>query len=425
MALLPTLSEKEPMMGRDSPLRKRHESYPGPRRPDDEAAAMRPGAARGARVEAPRVEYVPFGPGDGGEDACTLVATYGDLEAEYAAIRKGAGIFDAAHRGTILVEGGDRLAFLNSMVTQAVGNMRAGSARETFWLNRKGRIEADLLLIELGDRLLIDVDVHLAPATADGLGGFVFTEDVEIRDATSRHHHLAVHGPQARAVLDEAASAAPTLDRLAAGPARIDGVDVVVARRDQTGEPGLELIAPVDGVARVWDALLAAGERVGGGRPRVRPVGWYALNIARVEAGTPLFNIDFGPANLPHETGLLDRRVSFTKGCFLGQEIVARTQNLGRPKQRLVGLRPKRDLLPAAGDAVRVAGEEAPVGVVTSSTLSPMLGAAPIALAMIKSGHAEPGATVLVEAEGEQTEAEVTPTPFYSPSPDGTAGAGS
>jgi folate-binding protein YgfZ len=371
----------------------------------------------------PEVEYVPYGPPEAGQrPACELVATFGDLEPEYAAIRRGAGVFDSPHRGTLLITGADRRDFLNRMVTQELKDLEAGAVKPTFWLNRKGRIEADLLLIELGDRMFVDVDVHRVEHTAATLSEFVFTEDVAIADVTGSFHHIAVHGPLAGAAMRAAGPRDLDLEAPGAAVVGVGGVEVVVARRDQTGETGLELIAPYDKAAIVWDGLMGAADTVGEGGRRVRPVGWYALNIARIEAGTPLFNIDFGPASLPHETGVLHDRVSFTKGCYLGQEIVARTENLGRAKQVLVGLRPTRDLLPVAGEAVFALGDaQQPkagpqIGVVTSSTPSPMLGSVPIAFAMLRSSHAEPGTTVLVIAEGELAEAAVGGLRFLPPS---------
>ncbi len=190
----------------------------------------------------------------------------------------------------------------------------------------------------------------------------------------------------------------------------VGGEEIVAVRRDQTGGPGFELTMRRAKAESVWDALLAAGQTLGDGRSRVRPIGWHAFNIARIEAGTPLFNIDFGTDNLPHETGLLAHRVSFTKGCYLGQEIVARTEHLGRPKQALVGLRPAGDLLPIAGaDVVDAAGKT--VGAVTSSTLSPMLGAVPIAFAMVRQAALE--GALRVAAEGELTDAVVGPLKFH------------
>lgn len=393
-----------------SPLRQRHSDYQDARA-DRGPAPPRPGAAEGVRVQPPQVEYVGWGhPGD--VAACEVVATYGELESEYAAIRKGAGLFDSPHRGTLLIQGADRRDFLNRLLTQELKDLGPGSARQAFLLNRKGRIEADLLLAELGDRVVVDLDRHRAAATVEALEQFLFAEDVSIDDASDRFHHLAVHGPRARdAVAASGGAAGADLAPMAACSVSIAGAEVTVVRRDLTGEPGLELVVPRECCGEVWDALLQTDQTLCAGARRIRPVGWHALNIARVEAAVPLYMVDFGPDNLPHETGVLESRVSFTKGCYPGQEIVARTQNLGRPRQVLVGLRPTGDLLPEFGAEVRDESG-APVGVVTSSTLSPMLGAAPIALAMIKAAGAEPGTPVTIDAEGATTAAVVGPLHF-------------
>jgi folate-binding protein YgfZ len=409
-------------MRHESPLRRQHADYQQSHPHPEPVDADRPGAARGLREGVPEVEFIPYEPvGSEGGPACELVATYGDLGSEYASIRRGAGLLDCPHRGTILITGADRGDFLNRMVTQELKDLGPGAARETFWLNRKGRIDADLFLIELGDRMLAGVDLDRAAFTARTLNEFVFAEDVAIADATPSFHHLALHGPQAPAVLAAAGAAGGDFGPSAARVVDVAGVETVVARRDPTGEIGLELIVPYEKAVQVWAALVAAGRQTAGGSRRGRPVGWYAVNVARIEAGTPLFGIDFGPENLPHESGVLHERVSFTKGCYLGQEIVARIESQGRPKQVLVGLRPVQDLLPVAGAPVYERDEKSPggvgkpVGAVTSSTLAPMLGTVPVAFAMLKSQHAAPGTSVLVSAEGEHAEASVGALRFYPP----------
>ncbi len=399
------------MTFRESPLRPRHESgISAPRRSAAEAA-HRPGAAQGVRLESPRVQYVPWGPDP--ETSIELVASFGDPEAEYAAIRGGAGVMDASHRGTIVVTGADRCGFLDRMLTQDLKDLAPGAVRPSFWLTRQGRIEADLLLVETGDRILADLDIHAAAPCAAGLTGYVFGEDVAIADASDSFHRIAVHGPGAIELCARAAKReALDLGDLHAAAVEIAGASVIAARRDQASAPGIEIFVPHEHALRAWDALLAASEAL----RRARPAGWFAYNTARIEGGTPLFNVDFGPGNLPAETGLLEQRVSFKKGCYLGQEIVARMQHLGRPKQVLVGLRPAADVLPVAG-ALVFSREDAAcgpqVGVVTSSTISPMLGASPIAFAMIKSAAAEPGTTVMVSAEGHIVDAAVGGLRFY------------
>lgn len=404
----------------DSPLRERHEqaarsdsergvapgSPPGP--------AERPGAATGHR-QAIELEYLPYATPEGVE-VCELVASFGSVEVEYAAIRRGAALMDAPQRGTLLVRGKDRREFLQRMLTQDLRTLAPGRAVESFWLNRKGRIDADLLLVELGDRLLVAVDAGAAASAVATLTSFVFSEEIALEDASASWHWLELHGPAAgRSLALAGATSIPALGEAAA--TTLGGVEVVLVRADLLGEHGWLIAVERARAGEVWDALLAVEDETPSPsgtqrRRRVRPIGWHAYNIARVEAGTPFFQIDFGTANLPHETGILDRRVSFTKGCYLGQEVVARMHSLGKPKQMLVGLRPSRDLLPVAGSQVfeRAADGSmgAQVGAVTSSTLAPMLSAAPIAFGMVRAAQAEKGTTLLVNAEGEQCEATVT-----------------
>ena len=159
------------MMSQQSPLRKQLTDWPKSRAPDPQAVANRPGAALGHQIEPPAVEFLSYGPaGRDAAGACELVATLGDIESEYAAVRRGAGLLDSPHRATILVTGTDRRDFLNRMVTQELKDLNGPMARQAFWLNRRGRIEADLLLVELGDRLLVDLDIHCAEQAATSLG---------------------------------------------------------------------------------------------------------------------------------------------------------------------------------------------------------------------------------------------------------------
>jgi folate-binding protein YgfZ len=417
----------------ESPLRAAHEAYVQSEsaRQAMPAAAHRPGAATGQRL-ARAVQYIPYGANaSSSAPACELAADFGSVEVEYAAIRRGAAIMDCPHRGTLMVTGDprQRREFLNRMLTQELKHLEAGHAAPSFWLNRKGRIDADLLLIELGDRMLIDVDINQAASAARSLSAFIVMENVEIEDVSAKFHHVAVHGRRASEAIaavcrsDESGRLSQfTLDEHRATSLSIANTPITIARRDQAGEPGFELIIPIERTINVWNALLQIraapfNDSQSTIQNQVRPLGWHAFNSARIEAGTPLFNIDFGPTNLPHETGILHQRVSFTKGCYLGQEIVARMENLGKPRQSLVGLRMKDDLLPTAGEQVfalkpdESMGDE--IGVVTSSTLSPMLGAAPIAFAMIKTTHAAEGSVVLVNAEGAQTQANVSPLRFW------------
>lgn len=377
----------------------------------------------GAPVE---VEWMPYG-GAGSAEAATeppeIVAGYGLLELEYAAFRRGAAVVERSCRGTVAVRGGDRIEFLNRMVTQELKGMAAGDVRAGFWLNRKGRIEADLVFAEVPAAvdndafMLIDLDVHDAARTVTSLTAFLFNEDVHLADQTAEWGRLAVHGPEGAMLLSNAGADDASLEALNADlrcvRTQLAGVPAVLVRRDQCGSPGVEVFVPASGLARVWDALVSQHDATAGGRRRARPAGWHAYNIARIEAGTPLHHVDFGTESLPHESGVIGERVSFRKGCYLGQEVVARMESLGKPKQRLVGLRIAEDALPVAGSPVFELGADGapgnPVGSITSSTLSPMLGASSVAFAMVRTAHAEPGTVLGVPAEGVRATATVQP----------------
>lgn len=394
----------------ESALRERHRSWIA--RESDRIAAQvasseRPGAATASRDGGFEIEYLPYGPGnEQGEPTCEIVASYGRVEPEYAAIRRGVGLLDAPHRAVIEIVGADRLSFLDSMITQAVGSLAPGEVRRSFWLERTGRIVSDLVVANLEDRCLLEVDVHAAARTVETLDNYLFAEDAAIEWTPGSLVQLRLHGPASLAVLTDLLEEGtpPGTDAVTTG--RLAGGPVTLLRCDETGEPGVALIVDRARAESVWDALTAW---TGASDARVRPVGWSAWNAARIEAGVPVFNIDFGSDALPAETGVLEDRVSFNKGCYLGQEIVARIHSLGQPKQRLVALDLGDDGLPVAGAQV-FARSETPdgtpgfgpqIGGVTSSTLSPMLGARPIALAMIRTEQSETGTRVLLTAEGE------------------------
>jgi folate-binding protein YgfZ len=378
-----------------------------------------------ARASAPAADAPPAA----APEFVEILAGYGLLEIEYAAFRRGAAILDMSHRATLVVRGAERVEFLNRMVTQELKGFAEGEVRAGFWLNRKGRIDADLCMVHPPSAegeppaLLVDLDVHDAGRTVSTLSSFLFSEDVQLADESARWGRLAVHGPDGAQVLSNAGAEDAALEALNAdlrcSRTNLAGAPAVLFRRDQCGSPGVEVVVPREHVARVWDALASQHDAQDGGRRRARPAGWHAYNIARIEAGTPLFHVDFGNDNLPHESGLLAHRVSFRKGCYLGQEVVARMESLGKPKQRLVALRMAEDLLPTAGSPVferNADGEPGnPVGTVTSSTLAPMLGAACVAFAMVRSAHAEPGTQLLVPAEGGRASATVQPALRFLP----------
>ena len=369
--------------------------------------------------------FMPYGPPDGG---VRLVETFGAYEAEYAALRKGVGLFVAAHKGVVELTGGDRRDFLHRMVTGDINRLKPGRGCRAFLLDTRGRIVADLTVLHEAERTLLEVDVFQTAEVVKTLDNYLFSEDVVLSDGRGGFTKITLHGPASAKLLEALGEGSPVgLQPYQHCGIELGGTDGVVYRRDETGSLGLHILIRSDTAdalyARLADAVgglapdTEPGEDGRGGAKRDIPgrgVGWLAYNTARIEAQTALFHIDFGRDSLPHETGdrVLGEAVSFTKGCYLGQEIVARMQSLGHPKKLLVGLKLDDDRMPVSGVPVfDLEAESTEIGAVTSSTISPLLGGKAIALAMMKWGRHHDGTKVRVPAEGQRVEAMVTTKP--------------
>jgi folate-binding protein YgfZ len=330
-----------------------------------------------------------------------IVATFGEVPAEYAAIRKGSALLDLTQRALLELTGRDRLAFLNNLISnqtydkQSKTGLAAGQGVYAFLLNaRSGRIICDLNVIERNDRTLLELDRRVAPTVAETLEKYRFAEQVKIRNLSDDLHEMVVLGP--RAPFEQ-------LPPFGSSEIEMFGSQVIVWRDDPTASPGYHLVVPIQEARKLWMNLIAQ---------QIRPIGWAAFNATRIEAGRPLFGIDFDDSLLPHETGpLLERAVSFTKGCYPGQEIVARMQARGGTARKIVGMRMADDALPIAGSKIYdEAGNE--IGGVTSSTISPVLSNAAIALGIVKRPHFNVGSGLAIPAEGQMRKAMVVEVPF-------------
>lgn len=378
-------------------------------------------------------------------DQLDIVATFGEPQAEYAAIRKGAALVDEPQRGILELTGKDRHSFLNNLLTNQTCDkerktgLAPGTGVYAFFLNLKGRIVADMNVLEIdhGDRTAIETDVRLVEPLRDVFDKYLFGEQVKISTGVGSLHRLTLHGPRAVELLKEASGIdASGLPPLGSITFRVAGSDALVFRDDVTGSTGLNLVVESSRAAEVWSHLVERfGESPGQGmRRRLWPAGWAAFNACRIEAGRPLFGVDFegvpaatayparkqredeaadtaAPGVLPAETGQLLRAVSFTKGCYLGQEIVARMYARAQVAKQIVGIRLDDDALPIAGAPVFDDASNS-IGVITSSTVSPMLSNQAVCLGFIRKPHMKPGTIVRVPAEGGLREARVVELPF-------------
>jgi aminomethyltransferase len=392
-------------------------------------------------------------------DRLEIVSTFGEPQAEYAAIRKAAALLDEPYRGILELTGKDRHLFLNNLLTNQTWDktrkigLAEGQGVYAFLLNLKGRIVADMNVIERGDRIWLETDARLVEPLRDVFDKYLFGEQVTMISRVGALHRLTLHGPGAPTLLEEA-SGTPVADLapLASRAVRLFDSEVVAFRDDVAAVPGIHLIVDADRAANIWTGLVSKfGDSPDLGKRRLRPAGWAAYNATRIEGGRPLLGIDFEavpvptayparrqreeqqaetpnvPGVLPVETGQLARAVSFTKGCYLGQEIVARMHARGQVARQIVGLRLEDDSLPVAGTPVSdPAAPENAVGVITSSTVSPVLSRRALCLAFVKKPFIPAGSVVLVPAEGAIRRATVVALPFLgsSTSDSGTIAGG-
>ncbi len=381
-----------------------------------DAAAPLPNPLGELHGAVPLIEFQPY-------DQLEIVSTFGEPQAEYAAIRKSCALMDCQQRGFLELRGRDRLPFLNNLLTnqtwdkQAKSGLQPGQGVYAFFLNVKGRIATDMNVLELGDRTLLEMDGRFVRTLRQTFDKYLFAEQVTMRDLIGVSHEIALHGPGARQVLETAAGGAlPGLAQLASTQANLFGVDAIVWRDDPTGTPGYHLILPIESAPLVWGELTTRfGTSEALGKRPLRPIGWAAFNATRIEAGRPLFGIDFDDSILPAETGsLFPRAVSLTKGCYLGQEIVARMHARQVVAEQIVGIKLDTDALPLAG-AKLFDDQGNEIGGVTSSTLSPILSDKAIGLGYVKRPFIAVGTRVRVPAEGSLREASVSELPFVKP----------
>ena len=352
-------------------------------------------------------------------DQVQIVSTFGEPEAEYAAIRKAAALIDQPQRGVLELTGKDRLAFLNNLLTNqtwdkaAKTGLAAGQGVYAFFLGRNGRIVADLTVIERGDRMLLEMDARRVEPVRAAFDKYLFGEQVKLIDRVETLRQIAVHGPNALGILREAGAAdLPELPLLGSASARLYDTEVTIWRDDPASVPGYHLLIETGSVQRVWTGLVDQfGESKELGRRPLRPAGWAAYNATRIEGGRPIFGIDFDDTVLPHETGQIARAVSFTKGCYLGQEIVARMHARGQFAKQLVGIKMANDCLPIAG-ALVYDDNDNQIGGITSSTVSPVLSNIAICLGYVKKAFLPVGTILNIPAEGQMRKGSVAELPF-------------
>lgn len=322
-------------------------------------------------------------------NGCEVPANYGDTPAEYRVLRESAGILDLSFRSRLCLTGADRARFLNGQVTNNIKDLQPGQGCYAALVNAKGRLQSDLNIYCLPDELLLDFEPGLNGLIEERFNQFIIADDVQVVDVAALYGLWSVQGPRAAEVVTTLAGLTepPANGRFTPVTSATFG-EIYCMNQPRGPVAGFDLFAPIASMSPLADALSSAAGKLGG-----RLCGWDALEMARIEAGIPRFGVDMDDTNLAPETGIEERAISYTKGCYVGQEVIARIRTYGHVAKALRGLGLPDDLrsLPKRGEKLYHAGRE--VGYVTSALASPRLGRN-IALGYVRRECYQPG-TVL------------------------------
>lgn len=297
-----------------------------------------------------------------------MVVTYGDLPAEWRAVVESVGVADLSSRGRLCVVGADRHRFLHGQVTNEVAKLRPGEGCFAGLVSAKGRLEMDLHISCLEEEFIVDFEPGHTDAVRSRLEAYVIGDDVQIVDAAPFYGLASVQGPRSKDVIDrlELGVALPVKDH---GIVAVNDATfglVYVANHPRLGSVGFDLFVPQAGLAAMFERTVRAAADLEG-----RACGSHAWEQARVEAGIPRYGVDMDDSNLAPETGIERRGISYSKGCYIGQEIIARIRTYGQVAKalRVLEFAESTKALPTRGDKLWTpVGKE--VGYVTSAVRS-------------------------------------------------------
>ena len=320
-----------------------------------------------------------------------ITAVYTDVAAEYRAITEGAGLHDSSYTGRLKASGDDALDLLNRLSTNGIIDLAPGQGAPTILTTDRGRILDLLEVVNTGEFVLLITSPNCQQAVIDWLDRYTIMEDLEVEDVSGETAQITVCGPKAgealagALTLPEEASLLEEMEAYAALPVTVGGHNVLVIKRPLGPLAALEVVMEAGVAAEVWEALEEAG---------ATPVGMKAFNAALVHHGVPRHGREMSDAYNPLEAGLIGS-VDFAKGCYIGQEVIARLDTYQKVQRYLVRLRFSEDAVVEEGAGLELDGLR--VGQVTSLATVPATGEL-AGLGYVRTARANPGqALTLVE----------------------------
>jgi folate-binding protein YgfZ len=331
---------------------------------------------------------------------CALPDNFGDWQREYWFAHKSVALIDKNHRCHLSFSGPDRVRYLNAILTNNIKDLPLFQGNASLLLNPQGRILAEIETYALRDSLFCVSYAMIRERLIETLDKYIIMDDVTLTDDTQRFGTLALEGPSAAAIVSEMTGVdLNSLAELARHEARVGAIPCTITRRSPGKSAGAEFLVERAYLETLWQTLQEKTRAAGGG-----PIGYSALSALRLEQGIPWFSYDFGEKQIPHEAALENSHISYTKGCYTGQEIVERVRSRGQVNRRRVGLRFAGEAVPAAGEILTSGGKEA--GYVTRAAFSPALDSA-IGMGYVRKENNELGQ----ELEWQRGKAKVTKFP--------------
>ena len=338
----------------------------------------------------------------------SMPAHYGDATAEHRAVRHAAGLADLSHRGKLRVTGDDRVKWLQSVISNDILPLQPGQGRYSCFLTHKGKMLTYFRVYLQSDAVMLEDVGEIGDRTYTALRKFLlYGTKAKMENCAESWGLLLVSGPKAASVVQAAfGTEVGDVKPVDFVTAVIGGQTALVIHTEETGEQDYEILIPSDGLVTAWERLMETGASHG-----IKPVGSQAREALRMEAGLPKAGPDLNEDIVPPEANLEDKAFSLSKGCYPGQEVVARMDTYGSVRRHLVGLVVKGSAVPPKG--ARLFSGDREVGWISSATFSPQL-KAPIAFGFPLRDFGTAGSQLRITADNASFDATVQPLPFYS-----------
>lgn len=326
---------------------------------------------------------------------CELPDDFGDWRGEYRFAQESVALIDKNYRAYMNFTGPDRVRYLNAILTNNIKGLADRHGIVSLFLNPQGHIQAEIETYSYAERLFCVSYKMIREQLIQGLDRYIIMDDVTLTDASEEYGTLAMEGPKAAGCASRLTGLEiDKLDELEIRESKVGAIPCSITKRSLGSTASVEFLVGRASLETLWNLLLAAAKESKGG-----PMGYTALNSLRLEQAVPWFGYDFGEKQIPHEAGLQDSHISYTKGCYTGQEIVERVRSRGQVNRGRVSLKFDTQRQPAPNTPLLAEGKE--FGYVTRSGFSPAAKSF-IGMGYVRREKAAPG-SVLEMSDGTAT----------------------